>query len=364
VSTLLFSGRYDFFFDLMPMRSTDMGWQKRFNLVRAGGNLFYRKAQPWSMPLHMQVEISSACQLRCPVCPQGTGDLVRERKFMDIESYRRLLEDVGPHLLAAFLWGWGEPLLNPDFPEMVRIADSYGVNTAISTNGMNLNRPEVIQGLLDSPPTYLIVAIDGLTDESNSQYRVGAKLAPVLEGINELVRRKKALNQRFPILHMRFIVMKHNQHEVDDVEDFARKNGFDMLSMRGLSTIDTEDTQHSVFHPDSEEYQSYKYNQNKEQVIRDDYLCTHAFAFTNVTADGIVTPCDQDINGAMSYGQLDEETSFRDIWFSDRAATIRKQIKGNRLSQPVCKRCPFADHNRSQCSFSLEHLTDSGLLHR
>ncbi len=349
---LLFRGRYDFTFDLVPMQSRRMSVRKRINLLRTGLNLAYRRPKPWAWPIHMQIEITSRCNLHCPVCPCGMDILHRDTDSMDMELFKQLISEVGPYLLGTCLWGWGEPLLNPQFPEMVRLTNSYGPVTVLSTNGQCLNNPRVLEGLISEPPTYLIVAIDGLTDETNSKYRVGAKLAPIMEGVAKLNELKRQRNQPFPIMHMRYIVMKHNQHELPEVQPFATSNQFDMLTIRGLSLIDADNSPHRELMPDLPEYRAYNYDGEQRQK-RSDYVCMHAFCLPGVFADGTVVHCDQDFNGSLSYGKMGNGVSFADLWFSDRAARTRKTIRDNRETFKVCQNCPFADHTSNTCSFEL-----------
>ena len=75
---VILRGRYDFVYDMMRLRMSRMSMAKRFNLLKAGANLVYRRLTPWSMPLHMQFELTNYCNLRCPVCPTGTRALERK----------------------------------------------------------------------------------------------------------------------------------------------------------------------------------------------------------------------------------------------------------------------------------------------
>lgn len=187
---LITRAQYSFTYDLTPLHSKNMSLAKRVNLLKAGLNLVHRRPKPWSWPTHMHVEISSRCDLSCPVCPNGKGILKRQQPMMDLELFSNLMSQAGPYLLAVCLWSWGEPLLHPQLAEMIKIAKSYGVLTLVSTNGQCLNNQRVLTDLIDQPPTYLIVAIDGLTEQTNSKYRVGAKLDPVLKGIRQLAKLK------------------------------------------------------------------------------------------------------------------------------------------------------------------------------
>jgi len=272
--------------------------------------------------------------------------------MMDLELFRQLMAEVGPYLLTVGLNGWGEPLLHPQFAEMVRIAKSYGVITLLSTNGQCLNNHRVRSGLISEPPTYLIVAIDGLTDETNSVYRVGAKLAPALKGVRQLAKMKRQRNQEFPRLHMRYIVMKHNQHELPQLQSFAAENSFDVLTVRALSIIATQDSPHKDLLPDLEQYQAYQYQKGR-RIKRHDYVCTQAFCFPGVFSDGRVAPCDQDFNASQAYGRIGNGVSFSDLWFGKRAAATRKVIRDARETFSFCTNCPFADHSSNTCSLRI-----------
>ena len=352
---IVFQGRYDFTFDLVPMRSVKMSMRKRINLLKAGLNLVVRRAKPWSWPIHMQIELTNYCSLKCPVCPTGSGMLGRPKGNLDLALYAKLMDEVGPFLLTVMLWGWGEPLLHPNFAETVRIAREHGVISVFSTNGQLLCDDHVLSELIREPPTYLIVAIDGLTDETNSVYRVGSNLAGVLDGVRRLAQMKQRRGMEFPILHMRYIVMKHNQHELPHVQKFAADAGFDMLTVRALSIIDVESGSHRDLVPDDDHYQAYGYESDK-MVKREDFTCQHAFAFPGLFADGTVVMCDQDFNATHPYGRFSKDRSFADIWFGEESEAIRKTAKKSRESISFCRHCPYANHKSNDCSIELVHL--------
>jgi len=347
--TNLLAGRHDFTFDLMPFHQRGLSWAKRINLLRAGLNLFWRRNRPWSWPIHMQMELTSYCNLRCPVCPTGAGILKRSARAMDLPLLERVTDEVGPYLLTMSLWAWGEPLLHPQLAEALRIVTGRTFGVKLSTNGQNLDDPRVQEALLDHPPTYLIVAIDGLTDATNSRYRVGARLAPALEGVRALAAARRRRGQSEPLLHMRYIVTRHNEHELPGLEDFARRNGFDVLSVRTMSIIDAPEAEHRSLVPEHDEYRAYEYEKGC-RVRRDDFVCQTAFNLPAVLADGTVVACDQDFNAQAPLGRLGEGTSFADVWFGRQAQDVRRRIKREPRSLSFCRDCPYADRSSNTCS--------------
>ena len=345
---ILVRGKYDFTYDLMSVHSY-LPLRKRLNLLRTGANLVHRRCHPWGWPVHMHVELTSYCNLRCRVCPTGIGKLERPALAMDPSLLKRLMDEVGPYLLTSSLWGWGEPLLHPRLGEILSQVQSRGVTTLLSTNGQNLDDEEVREALIKYPPTYLIVCLDGLTDETNSAFRVGAKLKPALDGVKRLAEMRREAGSEVPILHMRYIVTRSNEHEVQDIPRFAADNHFDVLSMRTLSIIDAPEDAHRELVPESEELRAYGY-EDGERVERSDFICEKAFTFPAVFADGTVVACDQDCNASRPIGHLDQGTSFADIWWGETAAQVRRDIRDNPERLSFCSSCPFKDRPVSTCS--------------
>lgn len=339
---ILVRGRYRFEYDLMPVRAERMPLKKRLNLGKTSFNLIYRRARSWSWPINMHIELVNYCNLKCPVCPTGMGALVRKTQSMDPALFERLLDEVGPYLLAASLWGWGEPLLHPDLSSILRIVQNRGITTFLSTNGQKLDDEKVLQALIEYPPTYLIVCIDGIADETNAQFRINARLEPVLKGVKQLARMKANKGQKHPTLHMRYIVMKHNEHELPLLPKFAEEHEFDMLTIRTLAIIDSPGDIHRSLLPYNEEFRAYTYKDEK-RIQRDDFLCEKVFTFPAIFADGTVVACDQDFNATQTYGSIADGTTFKSLWWSKQANEIRRMVRDSSENLSFCVNCPFKD---------------------
>ncbi len=352
---IMVRGRYDFAYDLMPAPQIHMSLSKRVNLLKSGANLIHMRLSPWGWPLHMQIELTNFCDLKCSVCPTGSGLLKRQPLAMDPALFERLMNEVGPYLLTTSLWAWGEPLLHPQLEDILRIAQNRGVTTILSTNGQRLNNTRVLDALIKYPPTYLIVCLDGITDETNSQFRVGAKLEPALSGVHRLAEMRGKIGAKLPLLHLRYIVMKHNEHEFPQLLKFAADNQFDMLSIRTLSIIDAPDDKHHSLLPSDEHLRAYSYETDK-RITRHDFICEHPFTFPTVFADGTVVICDQDYNAQSAIGRMTSEASFADIWWSDKAAKVRKLVRDNLEALSFCRNCPFRDRPVSTCSIQYYDL--------
>ena len=72
-----------------------------------------------SFPLRLCIEASAACNLACPHCFTGAGEVSRPRATLSLPFFRRLLGELGKHLWQIEFHNWGEPLLNKNLPTMI-----------------------------------------------------------------------------------------------------------------------------------------------------------------------------------------------------------------------------------------------------
>lgn len=108
-----------------------------------------------------QIDISGPCNLRCISCPQGNFGPHAKSGFMEAKTFDKVLTKIlseDPFLGAVSLYNWGEPLLNPHLPEILRIADAKAVHTAISSN---LNIEKDFSAVIQARPTWFRVSVSG-----------------------------------------------------------------------------------------------------------------------------------------------------------------------------------------------------------
>ncbi len=292
-------------------------------------------ARAWGCPPELIIEPTSHCNLRCPLCPSGNKTLQRKAGFMDMGLYRKIIDDVRGKACNVLLYGLGESFLHKEFLEMIRYARDAGLYTSLSTNGHYLSDPDA---LIDSGLDSLILSIDGVTQETYSQYRVGGDLAKVMEGTRALEDAKLRRGSKTPYTRLQFILFRHNEHEVEEAHRLAKELGVDRMVAKTAEI--PEDDGMAEFLPDGEEHR--RYDESAESFalkgeIRD--RCQILFHRPMITWEGELLPCCYDVEGDFRWGKLGNGTTLPRVWTNYRANRFRKKIFADRMSAGICQRC-------------------------
>jgi radical SAM protein with 4Fe4S-binding SPASM domain len=285
----------------------------------------------------MQVEPTSFCNLACPLCPAGRNELDRERRNMTFNEFKSIVDDLEDYLLFLILWDWGEPLMNPDLPAMIRYANYRGIKTVTSTNGQFLESEAYLVDLLKSGLTTLIVAIDSIHEESYQTYRKKGSLDKALNGLKNLIYLKKKLNSPTTI-NMRTVVMKHNESEVDETREIAKQLGVDIFTVKTANPSCGSTAADDGSVPDNAEFRRYEYIDGTYQRVRVDSMCSRVWTVSNIFSNGDIVPCCYDYNSEMKVGNIREQ-KFTELWNSHAYRELRKKIYFDKDSIIKCREC-------------------------
>lgn len=178
-------------------------------------------------PIRLRIEASSVCQLRCPSCPTTSGAIhpAVGSGLLRLEDFEKILAE-NPRIVDVELSNYGEILLNPELPEILRLAWRRGVALS-AANGVNFNhaKPELLEDLVRYRFRNLSCSIDGASQETYSKYRVRGDLDTVLGNIREINRFKARHRSSLPALTWQFVVFGHNQHEIPLARKLAGELG-------------------------------------------------------------------------------------------------------------------------------------------
>lgn len=315
--------------------------KKVLNILRVYYSFYYsritkRTAHP-AMPISISIEPTTACNLGCPECPSGLKMFTRETGNIRKEDFHAWLEQIAPFVTYVNFYFQGEPFIHPSFLEMVSKASILKMYTSTSTNGHFLH-DELAKRTVESGLDRLIISIDGTTQDVYEQYRIHGKLEKVLEGTRNIVAWKEKLKSHTPHIILQFLVVKPNEHQIEDVKKLGVQLGVDEVRFKTAQVYDYENGNALI--PENELYSRYKKMGDGTYHIRNklDDHCWRMWSGCVITWDGKVVPCCFDKDATHQLGDL-RDVSLSEIWNSDSYRRFRSSLFRSRKDIDICANC-------------------------
>lgn len=289
------------------------------------------------MPAKLGFEPTTHCNLRCPECVSGLRAFTRPTGMLDTPAFKSWVDEVHSHLVYLLMYFQGEPFLNPGFLEMVSYAASRKIYTATSTNGHFLD-VKTAEKVIASGIHEVLISVDGVTQESYEKYRIGGDLEKVKTGIKNLVNARKKAGTNHPFLILQFLVVRHNEHEVDAIHQLGKELGVDKVRIKTAQVYDYENG--SPIIPEKPEYSRYKKLSTGKFAVKNplENQCWKMWMGAEITWDGRVLPCCFDKDAQYEMGRIGEKP-FSEIWNSPLYDNFRAQILQSRSSLEMCRNC-------------------------
>jgi radical SAM protein with 4Fe4S-binding SPASM domain len=296
------------------------------------------KPVQWGYPVSISFEPTTSCNLRCPECPSGLRAFTRPTGMLQKDFFKETIDDVYKELLYLIFYFQGEPYLNPSFLDMVKYAADKGIYTATSTNAHYLT-DDAAKKTVESGLDRLIISIDGTTQDSYEQYRVGGNLEKVIAGAKNIVKWKKELNSKTPFVFFQFLVVKHNEHQIEDIKKLAKEIGVDEVRFKSAQVYDYENDPNNLI-PINEKYSRYKRNADGSFKAKNKFAnrCWKLWHANVITWDGLVVPCCFDKDAMHRLGNLKNE-SFKNIWHNENYKQFRGELMKSRKNIDICANC-------------------------
>lgn len=296
-----------------------------------------KKNIQWGLPFNVSIEPTTTCNLGCPECPSGLKSFTRPTGKMEVDTYDKVLNQLGNKLLYLYFYFQGEPYLHPKFLELVKKGKEKNIYTVTSTNAHFLTKRKAVE-TVQSGLDRIIISIDGTTQEVYENYRKGGSLKKVIEGTKNLVEAKKELQSSTPHIIIQFLVVKPNEHQINDVYMLGDELGVDEVKLKTAQIYDYENG--SDLMPTINKYSRYKKNGDNTFSLKNELLnsCWKLWHSCVVTWDGKIVPCCFDKDAQYEMGDLTTK-SFREIWTSSLYDSFRKRILKSRAEIDICQNC-------------------------
>lgn len=313
-------------------------------------------------PIDTTIDLTTTCQLNCPYCAVGNRTMSRSVSLMNESMFSHLMTELGDTTFISWYFSTGEPLLHKKFGQLLSTSKEKQIFGVISTNLSLPLSDDRITDIIDCGLGMISISLDGASEKTYSQYRVGGKFDLVVDNIRRLVARKRELGLQFPLIEWRFLLFEHNQHEVAVAKAMALELGVDLLEFYpGYAPDQAEDSavrKMTIPMPDPSVMgpalslatarqdttlrrvlakRSFPAPEQRPFVAKCDWLYYSGMIYPN----GSFGPCCVATNEEDDFCNLGDHATFLDAWNSDKFVASRRAFREGGKAGTVCDRCPL-----------------------
>lgn len=329
----------------------------------AAYNVCRRGATVTGPPIHMQVETTNACNLRCSTCHR---DLIYpETTMMSFDVFTKIYNDIRPENINVS--GLGEPFLNPEIFEMIKYAKSQGsiVNCASNFTRVSGKEEKIVESGIDQ----IKISIDATDRETFKKIRKVDLYDSLIGSVKEVNRIKAEKGINTPALRFNYALQQDNIDQLEGAIRLAHELGVPGVYVQYLEYIDREDRKEKIVGDITAEklrdtllransvaeelgistnlniwMRDFDMFVNKmgpaEDFKSNDKKCYFPWFSSWVDADGTVRPCpiipwQRDV---ACMGNVKEQP-FQEIWNNKKFKAFREVLaRGERPTGP-CRTC-------------------------
>ncbi|HSN08329.1 MAG TPA: SPASM domain-containing protein, partial [Hanamia sp.] len=198
---------------------------------------------------------------------------------------------------------------------------------------------EMAKKTVESGLDRLIISLDGTTQEVYEQYRREGNIEKVIEGARNIVKWKKELKSKTPFVFFQFLVVRPNEHQIEEVKKLAKDVGVDEVRFKTAQIYDYENDPNQLI-PKNEKFSRYKKDKEGRQIAKNKLQnhCSKLWQANVITWDGMVVPCCFDKDATHRLGDLKNQ-SFKEIWNNKNYKQFRKELTTSRKNIDICANC-------------------------
>ena len=271
-------------------------------------------------PPYLQIEPTSICNYRCVFCYQ-TDKKFNKRSdgymgHMKLETFKLMIDQAEGNIEFISLASRGEPLLCPDFKEMLSYTRDKFYNLKINTNASLLDE-KMSHAILESGVITLAFSADAADSALYSKLRVNGKLENILKNIKKFQEIRTKKYSKSKIITRVSGVKVNNQQNLNAMVKYWG----DLVDQ--IAFVD--------YMPWENVYKS-KYSEVQTP-------CSDLWRRMFVWWDGKVNPCDVDYKSKLSVGNINN-SNISELWKSDDYKKLRQRHESKLRNDTFpCNRC-------------------------
>ncbi|MBF0530498.1 MAG: radical SAM protein, partial [Deltaproteobacteria bacterium] len=302
----------------------------RYHTYRQLWNDRPQRRDPGDFPLHLDIETTNHCNLKCLMCPRTKYIARRDWRwsprglgFMILDTYRYLIDqaaDGGAYSVKLNLLG--EPLLHPEVTRQVAYAHQKGLYVMMNTNAVLLT-PDTSVRLLEAGIDDIFFSIDAPDRETFERLRPGARFEIVINNIRGFIEARA----RSGLVHVQTratMVTDVLEPTSDQIRGEYRRLMEELgVEEIGFGAEDDHLADHST----------------ENLSGTGGFVCEQIYQRTFITWDGVIIPCCGHWERDYSLGSI-EKTSLPAAWQGQAYRHLRQAHEAGCFhSIGICRRC-------------------------
>jgi radical SAM protein with 4Fe4S-binding SPASM domain len=293
------------------------GWQDDYKTYRKNWTDLATTQTLSNYPLLVDLELSSLCNLKCPMCYTITEEYKNRVNpgFMTFDLFKKIIDEIGPKVPALRLSLRGEPTLHSKFVECISYAKSRGIKEiSFLTNGSKLFLA-YFEKIMLAGADWITISVDGL-GETYEGIRRPLKFNHMLQKLKQIKELKRQLNSHKPVIKIQTVWPAIKENPTAFYETFVDLS--DLIAFNPLIDYLSKD-------------EDILYNQN--------FSCPQLYQRLVIGADGSAMMCANDEEADAIVGDANHQTIYN-IWHGEELKKMRDIHKKREFMRlPVCRRC-------------------------
>ncbi len=295
----------------------------RYHLGHIAQHVNMRLPKKQRYPKAVLLEVTDACNLSCSMCPVNNPEAVRRKKrsFMEFELFRQAVDEIATfapcHLQPQ---GGGEPLLHPQFEQMLRYARKKpAITIGFNTNAMALDE-HWARLLVELKIDEIGISLDAHDAQSFKEITGKDGFEKVNENIHRLIEVKQETGSTKPMIKLLLVIMDENN---EYVSDYINKwiQLADQVCIQAKRDMTGRKVPQPLIPP------------------RRPHPCTRLFTTAVVNAKGELVLCCEDWDSQVTFGCI-KDKSILELWNSPKYEAFRKRhLSGNVKGLTLCQDC-------------------------
>jgi radical SAM protein with 4Fe4S-binding SPASM domain len=307
-----------------------------------------REMLPLRKPLSLFVEPTNLCNFRCTPCVHGSANTrndLKPLKHMDMSLYRKMIRELkeweGPRLKLLRLAMLGEPFVNPDFCEMVRIAKQTDVAERVDTfsNGSLLTN-ELAQQVIECGLDVIRFSIYAADDAHHRDVtRTNYTVSVIRDKIKMLRKMRDASKSVKPYIFVKMFDTYSDENKTffDLYQGIADEVGLEKV--HNATNYSGNDLVKMYYRDPEKVLQANR--EYKENLNRDRIACPRPFIAMVINNIGDCLMCTHDPAKGTKIGNAYDST-LQELWYGNSMFEFRKMLLENRKHENrICARCDW-----------------------